>query len=107
MIGGAMAKKNTLSDAFGKAAARTIRDDDRDGQGGMDGMRQSFEKSGKKPAPAKDKSRPDKKADPLDATEKFLEAQRNLSDAQKEQLDTLRRRPRDPSPNRGPGFKGA
>lgn len=99
-----MAKKNTLSAAFGKAAAR---DDDRDGQGGMNGMRPSFDQSAKKPAPAKDKSTPAKKADPLDATEKFLESQSDLSDAQKEQLDTLRRRPRDPSPNRGPGFKGA
>ena len=99
-----MAKKNTLSAAFGKVAAR---DDDRDGQGGMNGMRPSFEKSGKKPAPQKGKDAPRKKADPLDAAEKFLESQRRLSDAQKELLDTLRRRPRDPSPNRGPGFQGA
>lgn len=102
-----MAKKSTLSETFAKIAARPAGDDDRDGQGGMDGMRQSFEKAGKKPAPQKDKSKPAQKADPLDAAEKFLEAQRDLSDAQKEQLDTLHRRPRDPSPNRGLGFKGA
>lgn len=88
-----MAKsKKSLADVFGKVAARdNSANDDRDGQGGMDGM------SAKKnpTAPSKDKPTKDKSDVALDASEEFLKAQRSRTATQEQQLDILRRRPHD------------